>query len=235
MSQERRGCLPSVLDPLLTLLFGEKKPQGLPYRLRDDFLSPAEASFYRALKETVGDNVLICPKVSLAELFYITDQRDYRAHFARISQKRVDFVLCDPQSLEPIAAIELDDASHGRRDRRERDAFVQAVFDAAGLPLLHQRAKQGYSRSELAELLVKVYERPDAVEKQPPETIEEPPRETDASAGQPPFCPKCGVPMVLRTARRGSRQGESFYGCPNYPQCREIYRLSDLGMSQPSS
>ena len=35
-----------------------------------------------------------------------------------------------------------------------------------------------------------------------------------------PVCPKCGSPMVLRTARRGANIGSQFYGCSRYPQCR---------------
>gem|GEM_PF-2390846 len=37
----------------------------------------------------------------------------------------------------------------------------------------------------------------------------------------PPLCPACGVAMVLRTARHGERQGERFYGCTNFPRCRQ--------------
>ena len=40
-----------------------------------------------------------------------------------------------------------------------------------------------------------------------------------------PLCPTCGVPMVLRTARRGVRQGQQFYGCTNFPQCRQMRQL----------
>lgn len=36
-----------------------------------------------------------------------------------------------------------------------------------------------------------------------------------------PVCPTCGIPMVLRTARRGAQQGNRFYGCANYPACRQ--------------
>jgi len=36
-----------------------------------------------------------------------------------------------------------------------------------------------------------------------------------------PVCPTCGVPMVLRTAKRGPHQGNRFYGCANYPSCRQ--------------
>jgi hypothetical protein len=43
-----------------------------------------------------------------------------------------------------------------------------------------------------------------------------------------PLCPKCQVPMVIRTARRGPYTGQQFYGCPNYPECREIVSPSQL-------
>ncbi|MDD3139749.1 MAG: NERD domain-containing protein [Lachnospiraceae bacterium] len=36
------------------------------------------------------------------------------------------------------------------------------------------------------------------------------------------ICPKCGAPMVLRTAQKGVNKGEKFWGCSNYPKCRVI-------------
>ena len=33
-------------------------------------------------------------------------------------------------------------------------------------------------------------------------------------------CPRCGSPMVLRTARRGPNAGERFWGCSTYPRCQ---------------
>jgi hypothetical protein len=39
---------------------------------------------------------------------------------------------------------------------------------------------------------------------------------------QPPVCPKCNRAMVLRVAKKGVFRGKKFYGCPNYPYCREI-------------
>jgi restriction system protein len=41
-------------------------------------------------------------------------------------------------------------------------------------------------------------------------------------ATKPPECRKCRRPMVLRTAKQGSRKGRSFWGCANYPKCREL-------------
>ncbi len=46
------------------------KPE-YPYHIRDDFLSAAEHSFFLVLKHTVADKVVICPKVSLSDLFYV--------------------------------------------------------------------------------------------------------------------------------------------------------------------
>jgi len=42
-----------------------------------------------------------------------------------------------------------------------------------------------------------------------------------------PKCPKCGDEMVLRVARRGRNAGHEFYGCSNFPRCREIVNLND--------
>jgi restriction system protein len=33
-------------------------------------------------------------------------------------------------------------------------------------------------------------------------------------------CPRCGAPMVLRTARQGSAAGRQFWGCSKFPGCR---------------
>jgi len=38
-------------------------------------------------------------------------------------------------------------------------------------------------------------------------------------------CPKCGSPMVIRTARRGLGTGKQFWGCSAYPKCRMIQKV----------
>jgi four helix bundle suffix protein len=35
-----------------------------------------------------------------------------------------------------------------------------------------------------------------------------------------PLCPLCGKPMRQRTARKGSHAGQTFWGCPAFPECR---------------
>lgn len=37
-----------------------------------------------------------------------------------------------------------------------------------------------------------------------------------------PACPKCGSPMVRRTAKAGANAGRTFWGCSTFPACRGI-------------
>ena len=43
------------------------------------------------------------------------------------------------------------------------------------------------------------------------------------AGGPPPFCPRCGSPMVKRTSRRNTGR---FWGCPKYPACRGIRKMA---------
>lgn len=190
--------------------------QEYPYLVRDHFLSPAEHSFFMVLQSAVCNSALISIKVGLHDLFYVksSDGSKHRSYTNKIDRKHVDFLLCDPKTVHPIAGIELDDKSHQRIDRQVRDEFVENVFRAANLPLIRVPAKHSYSVTELQSLL-KPYlamERPASAG-------------VEASATDiQPRCPKCGSDMVLRTAKSGANQGEKFWGCSKYPQCRGIVK-----------
>ncbi|MDY0341463.1 MAG: DUF2726 domain-containing protein [Coriobacteriia bacterium] len=218
-ASQNPGCLGSLLR-----LFGigievPAPDQTLPYRQRDDFLSAAELSFYRALSAAVGTKTHVCPKVNLADLFFVAKPNENQGARGRISQKHVDFVLCDPESMRPLAGVELDDSSHARADRQTRDELVNGVFAAAGLPLIRIPAAASYNPADIA-LKVAAHLSANLKAAQPPASAVTP----DLNVGTP-SCPKCGVPMVLRTASRGDRKGEQFYGCSNYPKCKETKPL----------
>lgn len=40
-----------------------------------------------------------------------------------------------------------------------------------------------------------------------------------------PVCPNCKVKMVKRIAAKGARNGKEFWGCPNFPRCRNIVNI----------
>ena len=62
----------------------------------------------------------------------------YKTYFYKIQAKHVDFVLCD-EKLVARYIIELDDNSHGAKDRKERDEFVDQVLTSVGYKIIHTR------------------------------------------------------------------------------------------------
>ena len=86
--------------------------------------------------------LIICPKVRLADLVKVKNNcsgKTWHRRFNRISAKHVDFVLCDPD-MNVKLIVELDDSSHNRADRQERDRFVDSVLTGAGYTIVHIRA-----------------------------------------------------------------------------------------------
>jgi hypothetical protein len=214
-----------------------------PYAIRDDFLSPAEHSFYSVLRGAVTDWAVICPKVALGDLFFAkaTDPRQFRSYTNKIDRKHVDFLLCDPKTMRPLAGIELDDKSHDREDRQKRDVFVEGVFAAAKLPLIRVLVRSGYEVNALNSLLrqkagiAKPINQTDErymppvhqVPRQPTFALTLAPAPTPVpttpvAVSAAPVCPKCGANTVLRTAKTGASQGSQFWGCSNFPRCRVI-------------
>jgi hypothetical protein len=210
-TNEKPGCLNAIVQLFRGKAQSEEPAtdEPPPYRLRDNLLSPAEISFYHVLKLAVADQVVVLAKIRLTDLFKVAGHSERQAFLNKISKKHIDFLLCRPDTMRPIIGIELDDRSHQRADRQARDAFVDQVFAAAELPLVHIVAQRDYNTREIEAQLSPFLQARAGQPESPPAT--------DA-----PLCPRCGVPMVKRTAKRGEYQGKSFYGCPNYPQCREM-------------
>ena len=208
-NSEPQGCLAAILG-----LIGIRIPRSanfdrLPYRQRDDFLSAAEFSFYGVLCVAIDRAYTICPKVNLADVFFVAGSTQNQTHRNRINQKHVDFLLCDPRTMRPLLGIELDDSSHSRQDRQVRDELVNQVFQAAGLPILRIRVQAEYSTANISGLIR------DAIGQATPLV------KSVGEYNTVPICPKCHITMVIRTARKGPKKDASFWGCQNYPKCRE--------------
>ena len=135
---------------LLHYLKRRSRP-ALPYRKTDHLLTPAERSFYEVLRRIIGDELRLFVKVRLADLVWLPhDVENRQAHVNRVAAKHIDFVLCDPRTLAPVLAVELDDSSHAARHRQQRDALVNEVLRSAGLPLLRVPVQRSYVPGEIA-------------------------------------------------------------------------------------
>lgn len=122
----------------------------LPYRKKDYLLTKGERAFFDVLLAAVKDEYHLFTKVNMWDLFFLPrgtqNRMKWRGH---VSQKHVDFVLCDLRNLKPVLCIELDDKSHEEDDRQKRDVLVDRIFSTSGLPLLHVRASAAYDPSSV--------------------------------------------------------------------------------------
>lgn len=150
----------AVLLALMLLVWLRRQLSGvesLPYRAVESLLTPAEGVFYRALLTAVsGAPLVVLAKVRLRDLVEIPRgvESPQRYH-GKVMAKHVDFVLCELQTLRPLLVIELDDSSHRRRDRMERDAFVNQVMATIGLPIWHVPCASRYSVADLRQGVAK--------------------------------------------------------------------------------
>lgn len=127
---------------ILIALFGEglgveEEKAKYQYKKKAFFMTKAEHEFYDNLSKAVGNEYLIFAQVHLPTLLdnKVVGQ-NWRGAFRHISEKSVDFVLCDKVYISPKLAIELDDRTHERPERQDRDHEVERMLKNAGMPLL---------------------------------------------------------------------------------------------------
>ena len=151
------GCLGLILRIFGFRMRGTSSVESSPYRRKEYLLSKAESSFYGVLTQAVEGQFVIFAKVRVADILYLPRGTErWQAHFNRVQSKHVDFVLCHRNGIQPCMVIELNDSSHHREDRSERDSFLKAAFRGAGLPFLVVPARASYNVRELRqEILAK--------------------------------------------------------------------------------
>ena len=82
---------------------------------------------------------IVCPKVRVLDLIEPRKgQKDYRALINKVQSKHVDFVLCD-KDVHIKAILELDDNSHDKADRKDRDDFLNTILQSVGYKVIHTR------------------------------------------------------------------------------------------------
>lgn len=142
-----------ALAGTLVILVLRNKPLRVYKPKGNVLLSAGEKRFYDALSTALqGSPHLIFAKVRVADLVdVIVDKNDpnYWKRLGPIFQKHVDFVLVDEVDTRPRIIIELDGGSHKDQERAKRDAFVDRVFQDAGIPMLHIPVKGFYAYKEL--------------------------------------------------------------------------------------
>ena len=120
----------------------------LQYEKRSHLMTPAERSFFGVLEQALEQNWYIFSKVRLEDIIQVKKGVEKKKAFGlrnRIKSRHIDFILCDRDTLETVMCIELDDSSHKRKDRIERDKFIDSALLVAGVPIVRIPAKSTYT------------------------------------------------------------------------------------------
>ena len=146
------GVLIALIAVLLSCIVKQKRPKtekpgdekisdykGL-YQAKH-ILSKNEWYEYRKLRDLAAANDLqVCPKVRLLDIIEPRrGERNYMSLLGKIKSKHVDFLICD-KDLRIKGIVELDDNSHDRADRQERDSFVDEILTDVGYKVIHTKA-----------------------------------------------------------------------------------------------
>lgn len=108
------------------------------YKCVESLLTKAELNFYDTLEPICSElNIAVFTKVRMGDLVTVKSKENNRAYWNKIQSKHIDFVLCNIKTLQPIICLELDDKSHNRPDRIERDKFINEVLTSVGYKVIH--------------------------------------------------------------------------------------------------
>lgn len=135
----------------------KNRNQKINYKPLDCLFTPTEKKFLSVLESIAGDQLKIFGKVRISDII-TPDVNKYEKGsgwhwlFSQISQKHVDFVITDKE-LNLVCAVELNDPSHERQNRKKRDRFVIEAFESANIPLVMINTKHKYLEKHIAETI----------------------------------------------------------------------------------
>jgi len=130
------------------------KNNSYSYNSKELLMTRTEAEFFTKLDQAVSERYYVFPQVHLSALLdHRVKGQEWKYAFSHINGKSVDYVLCDKSTLRPVYAIELDDFTHNRSDRIERDNEVERIFKEARLPLVRFENKN-ISENEIIQTLI---------------------------------------------------------------------------------
>ena len=115
----------------------------MPYQLRRPVLQAEERELLAVLQQAVADDHLILCKIRVADVVEVTAiprRTPWYQATNRISMGCFDFLLCNPHTLDPVCAIEMERAS-------DDNAFLDELCKTIGLPLIRLPADKASSYS----------------------------------------------------------------------------------------
>ena len=110
-----------------------------PLEAKGHLLTGRERELFERLRAALPGYIVLA-QVQVIQLLAFERGRWTREIFNRMCQLSVDFVIVRTDT-SIVAAVELDDATHDRVDRRDADARKTHALQSAGIQLVRWNAK----------------------------------------------------------------------------------------------
>lgn len=128
-----------VILAAIGMKIGNAPKQTIAAYRKKYLLTKNEYSFYQKIKPIIQEkNLRVLCKIRLADLIEPEpnkNQKEWYAAFNRIKSKHIDFAIAT-ENMKVIVLVELQDNTHQKSDRKERDEFVNTAVTRAGYILL---------------------------------------------------------------------------------------------------
>lgn len=130
------------------------KKSQYKYYAKSYVMTSRENECFKILNEIFDSKWFVVPQVHLSALLdYKVKGQNWNAAFRHINGKSVDFVLIGKESYKVICVIELDDSTHSKPDRIERDAEIERMFKEARIPLARISKFESMTKPEIAKVV----------------------------------------------------------------------------------
>ena len=121
-----------------------------------------ELIFYQTLLEICKElDLILFSQVSLYSIIEVKQNLNkslWAKYFNKINRKSIDFVLVDKTNCRIKLCIELDDKTHNKKNRIQRDLFINELFQQLHIKLLRYPVYPKYYKETLKEKIKKKIE-----------------------------------------------------------------------------
>lgn len=108
------------------------------YNPKEDFISNYERYFYNIFKEIATENNLIVhPQLNLASIIEKPKSNLQKSRTNNALFRNIDFAFFTEDYRELLLLVEINDRTHLRKDRKERDQKVINICKTVGIKLIH--------------------------------------------------------------------------------------------------
>lgn len=123
------------------------------YKKKLYLTTKTELEMYKILLEICTKyNLILFTQVVLYEIVQVNEKpftREHAKYFNKICSKSIDFVIADKETTRIRLCIELDDPTHKKKKRIQRDEFIDKLFEDLQIDLLRIKTCNEYNINQI--------------------------------------------------------------------------------------